>query len=221
MNYSNAYSSIKKLIFGEVLGMVSIIVYFLNSFFSSIITYAFQYENNTIVNNLLFVVSALTFICGITTMVSGIIQFIGLVKIRKLDKKFNEAIIMIVIIFICTIIRDVVPDSLGGIISIISEISDLWIAVAIIQGFVNITDDLNDYELSDEGLKVLKKAITFLSIKIFCSIVFEYIISNPSFFIGIIILMSVITIIQIVAYIYYIRYLIHMKKYFGEKKEFC
>lgn len=221
MNYSNAYSSIKKLMFGEVLGMVSIIVYFLNSFLASIINYAFQYEKNNIVNSLLFVVAALAFISGITTMVSGIIQFIGLVKIRKLDKKFNEAIIMIVIIFICTIIREVVPDSLVSIISIISEISDLWIAVAIIQGFVNITDDLNDYELSDEGLKVLKKAITFLSIKIFCSIVYEYIISNPSFFIGIIIMISVITIIQIVAYIYYIRYLIHMKKYFGEKKEFC
>lgn len=221
MNYSNAYSSIKKLIFGEVLGMVSIIVYFLNSFFTSIITYAFQYEKNTIVNSLLFVVAALSFISGISTMISGIVQFVGLMKMRKVDRKFSEAIIMIVIIFICTIIRAVVPDSLGGIMSIISEISDLWIAVAIIQGFVNITDGVDDYELSNEGLNVLKKTITFLSIKILCSIVFEYILSNPSFFIGIIIMMSVITIIQIVAYIYYIRYLIHMKKYFGEKKEFC
>lgn len=221
MNYSNAYSSIKKLIFGEVLGMVSIIVYFLNSFFTSIITYAFQYEKNTIVNSLLFVVAALSFISGISTMISGIVQFVGLMKMRKVDRKFSEAIIMIVIIFICTIIRAVFPDSLGGIMSIISEISDLWIAVAIIQGFVNITDGVDDYELSNEGLNVLKKTITFLSIKILCSIVFEYILSNPSFFIGIIIMMSVITIIQIVAYIYYIRYLIHMKKYFGEKKEFC
>ena len=133
----------------------------------------------------------------------------------------KKNLIMIVIIFICTIIRAVVPDSLGGIMSIISEMSDLWIAVAIIQGFVNITDGVDDYELSNEGLNVLKKTITFLSIKILCSIVFEYILSNPSFFIGIIIMMSVITIIQIVAYIYYIRYLIHIKKYFGEKKEFC
>ena len=221
MNYSNAYSSIKKLIFGEVLGMVSIIVYFLNSFFASIISYAFQYENNTIVNNLLFVVVAFSFISGISTVISGIVQYVGLMKLRKVDRKFSEAIIMIVIIFICTIIRAVVPDSLGSIMSIISEISDLWIAVAIIQGFVNITDGVDDYELSNEGLNVLKKTITFLSIKILCSIVFEYILSNPSFFIGIIIMMSVITIIQIVAYIYYIRYLIHIKKYFGEKKEFC
>ena len=221
MNYSNAYSSIKKLIFGEVLGMVSIIVYFLNSFFASIITYAFQYEKNTLVNNLLFVVAVFSFISGISTVISGIVQFVGLMKMRKVDRKFSEAIIMIVIIFICTIIRAVVPDYLGGIMSIISEISDLWIAVAIIQGFVNITDGVDDYELSNEGLNVLKKVITFLSIKILCSIVFEYILSNPSFFIGIIIMMSVITIIQIVAYIYSIRYLIHMKKYFGEKKEFC
>ena len=93
MNYSNAYSSIKKLIFGEVLGMVSIIVYFLNSFFASIITYAFQYEKNTLVNNLLFVVAAFSFISGISTVISGIVQFVGLMKMRKVDRKFSEAII--------------------------------------------------------------------------------------------------------------------------------
>lgn len=219
MDYSVAFKSVKGFIVGEVLGMISSVLFGFSSFMVQAITYAFQFENANIVSYLAIGVTCFLVISIALYFVAIVIQVISLFKLRKYDNQIKGAVIILILVFVDVCMSLIFPNFVvvSVIMNVVEELADMWIAVAVIQAFINITDSLDDYELSKRGLKVNRIVITLLSITILGDVVFRYLLFNPSFILGTIITLIVISVIKIFTYVHYISYLKKLEKLFKEK----
>lgn len=217
MDFAIARKGMVTMIVGEILGMVSSVLFSLCSFLLPFITYAFQNDKEVTISYLSVVIGLFAVVSNLLAVISGIIQIFALKKITKIDNKFKEALIILIFMLTCVFIRYFGDNTIDSIMSVLSDMTDLWIAVAVIQGCVNISDSMDDIDMSNRGLKVMKIVITLFAITIIGNIIFQYLVANPSFFLGSVISLAIFSILQVVIYIYYIGYLNSVVHYFDKK----
>lgn len=218
MEFPNLRRGINRIIIGEVMGVVSTILLGFASFMMALVSTALNYSSARILGTLAVVAAVVAFLSNLLTIISSVILGIGLLNAREDETKFKEAIIVIVISIVMLILQTVFENELEGIFIIITGLADMWVMVAVIQGFVNILDKLKDKKLAEYGIKLLKRTVLLSSITVLSNVTLDFFTVNASFAVIGVVFILFSTIAQIVNYKFYIGYLRKFKRlYFSNK----
>mgnify|MGYP006873076033 CR=1 FL=1 len=210
MQIPKLIKGLKNIIAGEIIGLVSAVLFggvtsvLLFVTLDKITDDAFMARLFGVAGTGLYILSV------VGSLISSLIIFIGLMRIRKEDYKFKEAIVMIIIPAISLILQLFMDNSANY--RVIELLLDLWFMVAVTQGLVNICDKVKERNVADKGITVIKQVICLYAICIVANITQNFFSSNQSFeLIGFIsLVVNVLT--ELLMNIFYIGYIIKVRK---------
>ena len=218
MQFPNLRRGINRIIVGEVMGVVSTILFGFSSFMLSLTSAALNYYNIKLIVILSSVSLVVTVTANLLNIISSIVLFTGLITARQDETKFKEAIIIIVVSLVMLVLQLFINSDIKSILVIINGLADMWVMVVVIQGFVNILDKLKDYTLAEYGIRLIKRTILLSVVTILSNITLDFFMINISFAIMGMIFTLVSAAAQIVNYIFYVGFLRKCKSLYFSKQ---
>lgn len=203
---------ITTIIAGEIVGFVTFILFGISLPILTFIAENIPYINTGLTSTFTIVMLAFILLAAVGMSVSMIVVLCGLIRLRKKDRKFKEAIIFAVIPLILSIMRVFVSTSFDEIITIVANLFDIWLIVTIIEACINVSDRLGYEDMADRGIKVLRIAISFYFISIIMRMIYTFLMANASYSAIGIIISAIASVLELLMEIFYIGYLIKVKR---------
>ena len=216
MDIKRFRKGITTIIAGEIVGFITFILFGISVPILTFIAENIPYINTGLNSTFTIVMLAFMLLAAVGMSVSMIVVLCGLIRLRKKDRKFKEAIIFAVIPLILNIIQlfasSIISTSLDDIISIIGNLFDVWLIVTIIEACINISDRIDNNDMAGKGIKVLRIAITFYFLSIIMRMIYTFLLANASYSVTGIIISAIASVLEVLMDIFYIGYLIKVKR---------
>ena len=212
MDIKRFRKGITTIIAGEIVGFITFILFGISVPILAFIAENIPYINTGLNSTFTIVMLAFMLLAAVGMSVSMIVVLCGLIRLRKKDRKFKEAIIFAVIPLILFIMQVFVSTSFDEIITIVVNLFDIWLIVTIIEACINVSDRLGYEDMADRGIKVLRIAISFYFISIIMRMLYTFLIANASYSAIGIIISAIASVLEVLMDIFYIGYLIKVKR---------
>lgn len=155
MKFPNAYSGIKKIFIAEILSIVSVLFIFITSILVlvGIINIDTTAGAVSVLASILLLVAS-----GVVSIVSFILNIVGVSKASQDEPLFRPALIFIFVGIIASILSTIfVRNTLGSVFfSTIGDVLEILISIYIVQGIIELAAKYDNYKLQIKGHTILK-----------------------------------------------------------------
>ena len=217
MEFPGVKKGINFIIAGEIMGVISSILFGFATLFLAISSTTINSGNVDELGMVLILSSVPGLISRITVILSSIVLGIGLIKALRDESKFKEALIILIISMLIFSSQFYLESIQMEYFEIALGLADMWVMVAILQGMVSILDKLKNNDLAEKGIKVIKCSVSLTSVSILANLSYEFFVSNTSLIWAGVSITIVSAAAQIINYIIYISFLSKTKRLYFSK----
>lgn len=219
MKFPNAFDGVKKLFLSEIFQLIGTGLMLIAAF-SALGTAAIAstVENADNITNaqaagVVGGVAGLAifgFIGLAFALVAFILQILGLNRARQDEPAFKTAFIFVFVGIACSLIGSFVPGTFGAIIRALSQLAGLAVTIFIIQGIINLANQLGDKAVASKGKTILYCMAAAYVIAFIASLISVFTSGAGNNVAGILAIVAYI--INVVTYIIFLVYLNQAKK---------
>ena len=219
MRFPDAFSGVKKLFTAEILQIIGVVAMGLSAIFLVLLGTSID-ADNAVTGLGSFALMSIFAIGGVVVLIiAAILELVGLAKAGKDNKNFSYALYCVIVGIVFVIVGSFFQSSNPTVYSMCesaNKILDLISTILIIQGVMNLADNLGDTEMVVKGAFIFKVIMGIYIFAIIGSITYAFM--YPFLFLRFIgvICMCVSLVLTVVSYVLFIAYLARAKKMLGE-----
>ena len=215
MEYPGVKKGISFIIAGEIMGVISSILYGFATLVLAISSTTINSGNE--VGIVLILSSVPGLISRLTVILSSIVLIIGLIKALRDESKFKEALVILIISMLIFSSQFFLENIQMEYFEIALALADMWVMVAILQGMVSILDKMKNKDLAEKGIRAIKWSVALTSVSVISNLSYEFFVSNTSLVWAGVSITIVSAAAQIINYIIYISFLSKTKRLYFSK----
>ena len=217
MEFLGVKKGINFIIVGEIMGVISSILFGFATLFLAISLTTIN-SGNADEQGVVFILSSVPgLISRITVILSSIVLGIGLIKALRDESKFKEALVILIISMLIFSSQFVLQSIQMEYFEIALGLADMWVMVAILQGMVSILDKMKNNDLAEKGIRAIKWSVALTSVSVISNLSYEFFVSNTSLVWAGVSITIVSAAAQIINYIIYISFLSKTKRLYFSK----
>ena len=220
MTYPNAFKGIKKVYLAQILMLIVAILTFVAACVGAVGIQ--ETSSEAVATGSLVALSGVTIVMGVLSVITFIINLVGLSQAAKDNGNFKTAFILTIVGLVLAIINAAVNGNnsgSGSIFETVSNVINVLIVIFVINGIVALAANLNDEKLQKKGKTLLTVITIVMVIALVLKIVGTFVSGNAvnGAAITFAVIGVVAAVLYIVAYIMYLSLLSKAKKSFGSK----